>query len=193
MHVARVAKRLNLLTRKQIDWQAAIEHRRPHVRHRRAALAEKNHERLIRAFALVHATAADTRLLILGTGPLHERLTAVIGELGLHGAVTLAGYQDNPYAIVAGPTASCFPATTRVSRSRCSRRWCSAGRSSRPRRLGARGVHVGTGLVVERDTDALAGGDGRVPAGRGRRIRRSTTSPTTPAAMEEVYRAIRTG
>ncbi len=62
---------------------------------------EKNHERLIRAFDLVHQEFPDTRLLILGSGTLQKRLEAVIDELGLTSAVNLAGYLANPYGVLA--------------------------------------------------------------------------------------------
>jgi CDP-glycerol glycerophosphotransferase len=68
--------------------------------------AEKNQERLIRAFDLVHQDDPDTRLVVLGTGPLLERLTEVVDELGLAASVTLAGHEQNPYVVVAN--SDCF-------------------------------------------------------------------------------------
>ena len=67
---------------------------------------EKNQERLIRAFDLVHQDDPDTRLVILGTRPLLDRLIEVVDELGLAAAVTLAGYEQNPYVVVAN--SDCF-------------------------------------------------------------------------------------
>ena len=67
---------------------------------------EKNHERLIRAFDLVHQEDTATRLVILGAGPLRQRLGEVVDALGLTGAVTLAGFQPNPYAVLAN--SDCF-------------------------------------------------------------------------------------
>lgn len=67
---------------------------------------EKNQTRLIRAFDLVHQENPDTRLVILGTGPQFDRLTAVIDELGLASAVTLAGHKPNPYVVLAN--SDCF-------------------------------------------------------------------------------------
>ena len=58
---------------------------------------EKNHERLIRAFAKVHADHPRTRLILLGGGPLEEHLKSVIDELSLSDSVELAGFQTNPY------------------------------------------------------------------------------------------------
>jgi glycosyltransferase involved in cell wall biosynthesis len=67
---------------------------------------EKNHERLIRAFDRVHQEDTATRLVILGAGPLRQRLDDVVEKLGLTGAVTLAGFQPNPYAVLAN--SDCF-------------------------------------------------------------------------------------
>jgi CDP-glycerol glycerophosphotransferase (TagB/SpsB family)/glycosyltransferase involved in cell wall biosynthesis len=62
---------------------------------------EKNHARLIRAFAQVHEENPDTRLVILGGGKLEPELTELIVSLGLESAVTLTGQVENPYAIMA--------------------------------------------------------------------------------------------
>ncbi|WP_375504811.1 CDP-glycerol glycerophosphotransferase family protein [uncultured Jatrophihabitans sp.] len=68
--------------------------------------AEKNHTRMIKAFARVHQEDPAVRLIILGRGPLRERLMALVEELGLTSAVNLAGHQNNPHAIVAN--SDCF-------------------------------------------------------------------------------------
>ncbi|WP_370057304.1 glycosyltransferase [Leifsonia sp. EB41] len=67
---------------------------------------EKNQERLIRAFAQVHAENPKTRLVIVGAGPLQEHLETVVATLGLQGSVYLTGMQRNPHAIMA--KADCF-------------------------------------------------------------------------------------
>ena len=67
---------------------------------------EKNHARLIEAFAQVHAADAATHLLIVGSGPLYGALERLVAERGLDDAVTLTGQQANPYAIMG--RASCF-------------------------------------------------------------------------------------
>ncbi|UUT34410.1 glycosyltransferase [Microbacterium elymi] len=67
---------------------------------------EKDHARLIRAFAQVHAQDARARLLIVGTGPLQDELERLIHHLGLGGAAFLAGLRRNPFAILAA--ADCF-------------------------------------------------------------------------------------
>jgi CDP-glycerol glycerophosphotransferase len=67
---------------------------------------EKNHERMIRAFDRVHQEDPATRLVILGQGPLRQQLDDLVDRLGLTAAVTLAGFQPNPYAVVAN--SDCF-------------------------------------------------------------------------------------
>ena len=67
---------------------------------------EKNHARLIRAFAQVHERYPDIRLTILGGGKLEETLQQLVLTLGLESYVTLAGQVDNPYAIMA--ESDCF-------------------------------------------------------------------------------------
>ena len=72
---------------------------------------EKNQERLIRAFAEVHAVRPQSRLLIVGSGPLRARLHEVIVELGLEDVAFLTGSQSNPFAIL--EAADCFVLTSR--------------------------------------------------------------------------------
>ena len=67
---------------------------------------EKNHALLIRAFDRVHQENPDTRLVILGAGPLMGSLDHLVAELGLRTAIQLAGHQSNPYGIMA--QSDCF-------------------------------------------------------------------------------------
>jgi CDP-glycerol glycerophosphotransferase len=67
---------------------------------------EKNHARLVRAFAIVHASNPGTRLLIVGDGVLRESLDALIGSLGLSGSVWITGHLPNPHVVMA--RADCF-------------------------------------------------------------------------------------
>ncbi len=66
---------------------------------------EKNHARLIRAFAAVHRRHPDTRLLIVGGGALEHDLRARVVSEGLTDAAFLAGVRD-PYPLLAA--ADCF-------------------------------------------------------------------------------------
>jgi CDP-glycerol glycerophosphotransferase (TagB/SpsB family)/glycosyltransferase involved in cell wall biosynthesis len=67
---------------------------------------EKNHARMIGAFAVVHAEHPATRLVIVGSGPLRAELERLIERLGLRDAVWLVGHQSNPHAVMA--RADCF-------------------------------------------------------------------------------------
>ncbi len=55
----------------------------------------KDHETLLHALAL-YRRQHHGRLLILGAGPLRNRLGALADELGLRDAVAFLGFQDNP-------------------------------------------------------------------------------------------------
>jgi CDP-glycerol glycerophosphotransferase len=67
---------------------------------------EKNQARLLRSFALVHDERPDTRLLLVGYGPLRSALERTITDLGLEGAAFVVGPYSNPFSIVAA--ADCF-------------------------------------------------------------------------------------
>ena len=54
-------------------------------------IEQKDHETLLRAFALVHAQLPEARLAILGSGPLEQRTRSLVQELGLSGVVVLPG------------------------------------------------------------------------------------------------------
>ena len=58
----------------------------------------KNFALLLRAFA---ASGVDGKLVILGEGPERGRLLELAGELGVAGRVSLPGYRENPFALVA--------------------------------------------------------------------------------------------
>ncbi|WP_195181339.1 glycosyltransferase [Glutamicibacter sp. FBE19] len=61
---------------------------------------EKNHSRLINAFARVHRQDPNTRLVIAGDGPLRQQLQREIVALGLNESVKLIGHVKNPYRIM---------------------------------------------------------------------------------------------
>jgi glycosyltransferase involved in cell wall biosynthesis len=130
---------------------------------------EKNHVRLIEAFARVQELHPQARLIIIGDGPLREKLRALVSGLGLEGIVSLLGLQRNPWSIMA----------------KCSTFVLSSDYEGQPmvileaRTLGlgvvstafdsvASALEPGAGIVVERSVDALTVGliealSGRVP------------------------------
>lgn len=61
---------------------------------------EKNHARLIEAFARVHCMDPLTRLVIVGDGPLYKYLQSFVRKLGLYNAVKLVGQTENPYQLM---------------------------------------------------------------------------------------------
>lgn len=67
---------------------------------------EKDHRKLIQAFAKVHAERPESRLLVVGDGPLAVMLDLLVDELGLRGIVHLAGYRLNPFPLL--KRADCF-------------------------------------------------------------------------------------
>jgi CDP-glycerol glycerophosphotransferase (TagB/SpsB family)/glycosyltransferase involved in cell wall biosynthesis len=67
---------------------------------------EKNHARLIDAFAIVHGAQPQTRLLIVGDGPLRADLHDQIASLDLADSAFLSGSLANPFPAMAA--ADCF-------------------------------------------------------------------------------------
>jgi glycosyltransferase involved in cell wall biosynthesis len=55
----------------------------------------KRQDVLLRAFAKVRAELSETRLLLVGDGPLRQQLEALAKELGIAPAVHFAGYQPS--------------------------------------------------------------------------------------------------
>ncbi len=61
-------------------------------------VAQKDHDTMIRALA-IHKQRFDSRLIILGTGPLEAPLKQLVAQLGLTGSVDFLGFLPNalPY------------------------------------------------------------------------------------------------
>lgn len=62
----------------------------------------KRFDRLIEAFAMVHAEAPDMTLLLLGDGPERAGLERLAADLGLGASVVFAGYAEDVPARLAG-------------------------------------------------------------------------------------------
>lgn len=62
---------------------------------------EKDQEKLIRAFKQSKMSKGDTKIFILGSGPLKGYLESLIKELNLLNKVILLGQVDNPYPYLA--------------------------------------------------------------------------------------------
>ncbi len=61
---------------------------------------EKNHGRLLRAFAQVRAERGDVELVVIGNGPLFEPTRELARSLGLGDAVHFTGLLHNPWALM---------------------------------------------------------------------------------------------
>jgi glycosyltransferase involved in cell wall biosynthesis len=55
----------------------------------------------VEAFAQVHRNHPDSRLIIVGDGPLRPDIETLVEQLGLAGSVRLTGLQPNPWSIMA--------------------------------------------------------------------------------------------
>ena len=67
---------------------------------------EKNQARLLAAFREVHADDPATRLVLIGTGQLHESLQLLASSLGIAEAVRFTGQLANPFPLLAA--SGCF-------------------------------------------------------------------------------------
>jgi glycosyltransferase involved in cell wall biosynthesis len=74
-------------------------------------VTQKNHDLLLRAFALHQQTNSSARLLILGDGPRRAELEALALELGIGGSVRFEGFVKNPLPYIR--KASAFVLTSR--------------------------------------------------------------------------------
>ncbi|MFF2589741.1 CDP-glycerol glycerophosphotransferase family protein [Peribacillus butanolivorans] len=61
---------------------------------------EKGQDNLIRAFASFHEKHKNSKLYILGQGPLKEDLQAIIDELDLNHSIHLLGQLENPFSFM---------------------------------------------------------------------------------------------
>ena len=62
---------------------------------------QKRHDLLIHALSQTVKQGVDVNLLILGDGPLKDELMALAHELGVSDRVTFAGFQSNPFNLMA--------------------------------------------------------------------------------------------
>jgi CDP-glycerol glycerophosphotransferase (TagB/SpsB family)/glycosyltransferase involved in cell wall biosynthesis len=151
---------------------------------------EKNHERLIRAFAKVHADHPHTRLIVLGDGPLADHLADVVAALSLQDSVELAGFQANPFRIMAA--CDCFVLSSdHEGQPMVILEALTLGLPVVITDFSSSGGALpdATGLIVSRSVDGLVDGmrnflDGRVPSPA------FDPAEYNRTAMGEFYRAI---
>ena len=70
---------------------------------------QKNHEFLINVFSELHKQRANAKLLLLGDGPLQEKIRQEVETLGLTGSVIFAGLQKNPALFYSAMDVFAFP------------------------------------------------------------------------------------
>jgi teichuronic acid biosynthesis glycosyltransferase TuaC len=99
---------------------------------------EKGHGRLIGAFAKAFAGDRGTRLRLAGEGPMRGELERLCAARGIAGRWIFSACCRRRRCATnyLPPTLSCWPAMSRPSGSRSSRRSPAAGRSSSPRAAG---------------------------------------------------------
>jgi len=162
----------------------------------------RGHELLIHGFRLLLAEQPRARLLLVGKGEARDQLQALVGELGLAGAILFAGYRDadlpgvlqalDAFALLgAGSDESCRAALEAMA----------AGRAVVGCRVGALPetvVHGVTGLLVDDDRPESVASALRTLLTEperttamgvaGRERARALYSPDAHAArMEEIY------
>lgn len=62
---------------------------------------EKNHELVVEAFAQAkRKSKLDMNLVIIGEGPMYEKLQRTVRKLGMRKYIFILGFQDNPYKFI---------------------------------------------------------------------------------------------
>jgi glycosyltransferase involved in cell wall biosynthesis len=74
----------------------------PYVVHVGRLAPVKRHDLLLRAF---QSAGIEDRLVLVGEGPERTRIEALVRDLGLTDRVTLTGFLENPYPVLAGARA----------------------------------------------------------------------------------------
>lgn len=65
-------------------------------------MPQKNHDFLLRIYSEVLKTRPDTRLLLIGQGPLEEQIRSAAGRLGIASRVTVAGARPDVARLMLG-------------------------------------------------------------------------------------------
>ena len=70
---------------------------------------QKNHDFLIDVFSDVHKQKPNAKLLLLGDGPLQDKIRQKVDSLGLTESVVFAGLQKDPAPFYSAMDVFCFP------------------------------------------------------------------------------------
>ena len=101
--------KFNENSRKEIRAQYGIKDDDFVIGHVGRFYPQKNHEFLIDVFSEVYKQKPKAKLLLLGDGPLQEKIQQKIGSLGLQKAVVFAGLQKNSAPFYSAMDVFCFP------------------------------------------------------------------------------------
>lgn len=99
----------NMLVRQEIRDKYGIAENDFVVGHIGRFYPQKNHEFLIDIFAELHKQKTNTKLLLLGDGPLQENIKQKVQMLGLSNDVIFAGLQNNSAPFYSAMDVFAFP------------------------------------------------------------------------------------
>ncbi len=127
---------------------------------------EKNQARMIHAFSALHRDHPDSRLIIVGDGPLKESLMTLVSGLGLSESVVFTGQVPNPFPLYAAADFFVLSSDYEgqpmvILESRVAGLPIISTRFSSIRDA----LSSEEGLIVERDVEALAAGMREAVAG----------------------------
>jgi len=92
--------KLQELSREQIDHPWLVDKKYPVIINVGSLTYKKGQDILLKAFKIV-SEKIESRLIILGDGPLLKQLKDLAKELGIENKVDFAGFQKNPFAFIA--------------------------------------------------------------------------------------------
>ncbi len=152
--------------------------------------SEKNHDRLVRAFAQVRRVHPSAALLIIGDGALRSHLAALVRELELGESCLLAGFQPNPFQFMR--QCQCFVlSSNHEGQPMVILEALHLGLQVVTTRFSSvdSALPAGCGLVVDQDVDALAEGMLRSFEGRLGPVNFDSAA-YNEAAIQEFYEAL---
>ena len=101
--------KFNEYSRKKIRAQYGIRDDDFVIGHVGRFYPQKNHDFLIDVFYEVHKQNPRTKLLLLGNGPLQDKIRQKVASLGLTESVIFAGLQKDPAPFYSAMDIFCFP------------------------------------------------------------------------------------
>jgi len=99
----------DMVERARVRRELDIASSAPVIGHTGRFTFQKNHNRLIRVFSLVHGQRPDARLLLVGEGPFEAEMKALADKLGVSQAVSFVGARDDVPAFLSAMDVFCLP------------------------------------------------------------------------------------